>query len=383
MRCARGCRVHPRPPCPGPHPHGARDRFSSRRCLRHRSFLRRTAAGRGGQRLLLRLPTDSPGLPERAPLPLLAYRLRPAGPFSTSTSLVAGTSLILPPPGGRSPGGGAPPSLPALSPFPGLAARDQRDPTKQVPPLTDPRTRSPVWNFSEAGRTWGQTAASSQSAHESPLKLPAGLGQRNKVTRNYRSQPSYHRFRGGNAKGPPREPTCTHRCTSRRARASNREFAEQWVQKARGGQQAWRPRGQEPRGALEAGGSRLRSERPRRARPRSLPATGAAAASAARWAGAAAAHWCGTTIGTSLRFCLQSNPSIKRGTKSPLITPCHKVICPGGKAWHRSARSVCVLERVRGAMLGGGRKGKGNSPNSFPGKTAWTSRVPPGQGNRG
>ena len=107
MRCARGCRVHPRPPCPGPHPHGARDRFSSRRCLRHRSFLRRTAAGRGGQRLLLRLPTDSPGLPERAPLPLLAYRLRPAGPFSTSTFLVAGTSLILPPPGGRSPGGGA------------------------------------------------------------------------------------------------------------------------------------------------------------------------------------------------------------------------------------------------------------------------------------
>lgn len=58
------------------------------------------------------------------------------------------------------------------------------------------------------------------------------------------------------------------------ARASSREFAEQWVQKARGGQQAWRPRGQEPRGALEAGGSRLRSERPRRARPRSLPALG-------------------------------------------------------------------------------------------------------------
>lgn len=71
-------------------------------------------------------------------------------------------------------------------------------------------------------------------------------------------------------------------------------------------------------------------------------ATGAAAASAARWAGAAAARWCGTTIGTSLRFCLQSNPSIKRGTKSPLITPCHKVICPEGKPWRRSARSVCV-----------------------------------------
>ena len=149
------------------------------------------------------------------------------------------------------------------------------------------------------------------------------------------------------------------------ARASNREFAEQWVQKARGGQQAWRPRGQEPRGALEAGGSRLRSERPRRARPRSLPATGAAAASAARWARAAAAHWCGTTIGTSLRFCLQSNPSIKRGTKSPLITPCHKVICPGGKPWHRSARSVCVLERVRGAMWGGGAQRKGELSQLF------------------
>lgn len=36
------------------------------------------------------------------------------------------------------------------------------------------------------------------------------------------------------------------------ASKSSGEFAEEWVQKARGRQQAWRPRGQEPRGALEA-----------------------------------------------------------------------------------------------------------------------------------
>lgn len=80
-------------------------------------------------------------------------------------------------------------------------------------------------------------------------------------------------------------------------------------------------------------------------------ATGAAAASAACCARAAAAHWCGTTIGTSLRFCLQSNPAIKRGTKSPLITPCHKVICPEGNP-SEEPRGVCVSAGGRGQREG-------------------------------
>lgn len=216
MWCARGCRARPRPPCPGPHPHGARDWFSSRRCLRHRSFLRRTVAGRGGQRLLLRLPTHSPGLPERAPSPLLArHRLRPHGAFLNLYLLCrwnqpdsAASRREEPEGGGLREGdwgrvarSGTPPSFihrpgsdqppqdascaqcqgrptatnctnrrsaqatsrkgpqascpptphPArrqpLSPFPGLGERDQQDPAKQVPPLTDPGTRSPVWNF--------------------------------------------------------------------------------------------------------------------------------------------------------------------------------------------------------------------------------------------
>ena len=65
----------------------------------------RTAAGRCGSGRLLRLPPRNPGLPECAPSPLLhRHLLRPAGPFSTSTSSVAPNLLILPPPG-RSPGG--------------------------------------------------------------------------------------------------------------------------------------------------------------------------------------------------------------------------------------------------------------------------------------
>lgn len=62
-------------------------------------------------------------------------------------------------------------------------------------------------------------------------------------------------------------------------------------------------------------------------------------------------HWCGTTIGTSLCFCLQSNPAIKRGTKSPLITPCHKVICPGAKL--RRTAWCCGLGRGWGQKKGG------------------------------
>ena len=74
-----------------------------------------------------------------------------------------------------------PSSFPSLIPppisvsFPGLAGRDQRDPTKLVLPLTDPGTRSPVWNFSEGGRTWGQTAASSHSSN-AVLRFPEAPG---------------------------------------------------------------------------------------------------------------------------------------------------------------------------------------------------------------
>lgn len=115
---------------------------------------------------------------------------------------------------------------------------------------------------------------------------------------------------------------------------SNWEF---WSNKDRRPKEAGRPKGLKHRDALEVKEPRPCSVCPptsRRARVSYRPqATGAAtAASDARCAKAAAVHWCGTTIGTSLHFCLQSNPAIKRGTKSPLITPCHKVICPRGKS---------------------------------------------------
>lgn len=71
-----------------------------------------------------------------------------------------------------------------------------------------------------------------------------------------------------------------------------------------------------------------------------------------------AVHWCGTTIGTSLRFCLQSNPAIKRGTKSPLITPCHKVICPEGNP----------SEEPRGAGGGVAGEERGTLPTTFQSK---------------
>lgn len=72
---------------------------------------------------------------------------------------------------------------------------------------------------------------------------------------------------------------------------------------------------------------------------------------------AAAAHWCGTTIGTGLRFCLQSNPASQRETKLPLITPCHKVICPRETLGERCSG---VWGRGTG---GSGEPGKGDSLN--------------------
>lgn len=95
----------------------------------------------------------------------------------------------------------------------------------------------------------------------------------------------------------------------------------------------WRPENHDP----------ARSVRPLHGQPGSFPAPGDRCShSLSRLpcqGGRPAAHWCGTTIGTSLRFCLQSNPAIKRGTKSPLITPCHKVICPEGNPSEENARS--------------------------------------------
>ena len=73
---------------------------------------------------------------------------------------------------------------PPSSPFPGLGERDQQDPAKQIPPLTDPGTRSPVWNFLRPLRAgsrgfWqqreGQTAASSQSSNAA-LRFPEAPG---------------------------------------------------------------------------------------------------------------------------------------------------------------------------------------------------------------
>ena len=138
--CARGCRARSRPPCPGPHPHGARDWFSSRRCLRHRSFLRRTVAGRGGQRLLLRLPTHSPGLPERAPSPLLArHRLRPHGAFLNFYLLGrwnqpdSGPSRREEPKGGALGAGGEKRDTSQLHPAPRLRSASPRCQLRPVP----------------------------------------------------------------------------------------------------------------------------------------------------------------------------------------------------------------------------------------------------------
>lgn len=98
-----------------------------------------------------------------------------------------------------------------------------------------------------------------------------------------------------------------------------------------------------------------RSVRPLHGQPGSFPAPGDRCShSLSRplcQGGRPAVHWCGTTIGTSLRFCLQSNPAIKRGTKSPLITPCHKVICPEGNP-SEEPRGVGggVAEEERGTL---------------------------------
>lgn len=161
------------------------------------------------------------------------------------------------------------------------------------------------------------------SAHKSLLNSPIGLGQRNRVTSNHgRSQTSYRRCPGSVQRGGTAPLSCAPLGASR-ACTLNWEFLEGPTGAKTGGPETqnlevpWRPQDRDPS-----------THGPGSSRPQ---ATGAAAASAARCGRAAAAHWCGTTIGTSLRFCLQSNPAIKRGTKSPLITPCHKVICPGGK----------------------------------------------------
>lgn len=97
-RSARHARGAPRPrslprdvlPRSSPPAQSTRDRFTSSSCQRHRCFPFRIAAGRCGSGRLLRLPPRNPRLPECAPSPLLhRHLLRPAGPFSTSTSSVA------------------------------------------------------------------------------------------------------------------------------------------------------------------------------------------------------------------------------------------------------------------------------------------------------
>lgn len=98
-----------------------------------------------------------------------------------------------------------------------------------------------------------------------------------------------------------------------------------------------------------------RSCNPLHGQPRSFPAPGDRCShSLSRLpcqGGRPAVHWCGTTIGTSFRFCLQSNPAIKRGTKSPLITPCHKVICPEGNPSQETRRvGGGVAEEERGTV---------------------------------
>lgn len=175
---------------------------------------------------------------------------------------------------------------------------------------------------------------SDPTSTQKPPDSLTGLGQRNRVTAisEERSQTSYQRCSGKVQKGSPAPLTCVHRRLSgmlfqlRVLGAPSSRRPE--VCSKLGGPGAenlevrWRPENCDPAGCAPSTRG-LGPSRPQ--------ATGAAAASAARCARAAAAHWCGTTIGTSLRFCLQSNPAIKRGAKSPLITPCHKVICPGGK----------------------------------------------------
>lgn len=97
-RSARHARGAPRPrslprdvlPRSSPPAQSTRDRFTSSSCQRHRCFPFRIAAGRCGSGRLLRLPPRNPRLPECTPFPLLhRHLLRPAGPFSTSTSSVA------------------------------------------------------------------------------------------------------------------------------------------------------------------------------------------------------------------------------------------------------------------------------------------------------
>lgn len=166
-------------------------------------------------------------------------------------------------------------------------------------------------------------------AQESPPNSPVGLWQKIRLPGTTEAANPPTRGAGGEGRG--RTLTCAHSAppgTRFQLGALGAMGTEAWVcskaprPKSRDLGMPWRPedRDRARRAPSTCGPGPSRSQ-----------ATGAAAASAACCARAAAAHWCGTTIGTSLRFCLQSNPAIKRGTKSPLITPCHKVICPEGK----------------------------------------------------